>query len=133
MRVAKMSDKFSRSRAQNIIEYSAVLGLISVIFITMQFYVKRSIQAGIKVSADQLGVQEEGLPPGHPREGAVERGSSTTISNTILGAGLDEGRRTKDTARDVRARTADTTRERKDDGWYYIKTDAGWELRRKAE
>lgn len=46
-----------RSLGQSIGEYVLLLGIITVALLSMQVYMKRGIQAMIKVSADQLGSQ----------------------------------------------------------------------------
>lgn len=61
-----------KSKAQGIMEYSIVIGLVVSVFVVMQAYLKRGIQAGIRISADQLGNQEEGTPIVNPYTGVVE-------------------------------------------------------------
>jgi len=48
-----------RSSAQSINEYVIVIALVTAIFVSMQMYIKRGIQASIKDTADQLGAQAE--------------------------------------------------------------------------
>ena len=45
-------------RAQSIVEYSIILVIIAAALMGMQTYMKRGIQAAVKVSCDQLGPQE---------------------------------------------------------------------------
>ncbi|MDP2940618.1 MAG: hypothetical protein Q8O13_11215 [Candidatus Omnitrophota bacterium] len=45
-------------RAQSLTEYVIVLGLVVVALTTMQVYMRRGIQAVVKVSADELGFQQ---------------------------------------------------------------------------
>lgn len=61
-----------RSKAQSIMEYSIVIGLVFSLFLVMQTYLKRGIQAGIRISAEQLGDQEKGTPIVDPYTGVVE-------------------------------------------------------------
>lgn len=45
-------------RAQALIEYAMVIGVVSAAFIAINVYMKRGIQAEIRISADELGKQE---------------------------------------------------------------------------
>ena len=49
------------SRAQAIIEYAVLFGLVTAVLMGMQGYLKRGVQAGVKVAADQIGNQSNGL------------------------------------------------------------------------
>lgn len=46
-------------KAQALIEYAMVIGVVSAAFIAINVYMKRGIQAQIRISADELGKQEE--------------------------------------------------------------------------
>jgi hypothetical protein len=46
------------SRAQNIGEYAIIIAIIGAALVTMQAYLARSIQGVIKLSTDEIGVQE---------------------------------------------------------------------------
>lgn len=46
-------------KAQALIEYGLLLGITTAAILGMQTYIKRGIQAQIKISADELGKQEE--------------------------------------------------------------------------
>ena len=48
-------------RGQSIIEYVILIGVVAAAVLGMQAYAKRGIQAGIKVAADRIGSQQEGL------------------------------------------------------------------------
>lgn len=84
-----------KSKAQSIMEYSIVIGLVFSVFLVMQAYLKRGIQAGIRISATPLGDQEEGIPIVNPYTGVVEEEmpvgttekSSTERRIASLGAG----------------------------------------------
>ncbi len=52
-----MSRFFSR-KSQSLIEYSLILAIVGAALVGMQFYMKRGLQAAIKISADQLGSQQ---------------------------------------------------------------------------
>ena len=45
-------------RAQTLLEYSIILGVIVGIFITLNTLIKRNVQGMIKTAADQIGTQE---------------------------------------------------------------------------
>jgi Flp pilus assembly pilin Flp len=45
---------------QAILEYGILIGIVTAALVTMQTYIKRGVQAGIKVAADQLGDQRKG-------------------------------------------------------------------------
>lgn len=40
--------------AQSVIEYAILIGIVASALMAMQVYIKRGVQAGIKVSADEL-------------------------------------------------------------------------------
>lgn len=48
----------SGSRAQSLIDYVIVVGIVAAALIAMRVYMVRGVQAGIKVAADELGSQE---------------------------------------------------------------------------
>ena len=50
-----------RLQGQSIIEYVILIGVVAAAVLGMQAYAKRGIQAGIKVAADRIGSQQEGL------------------------------------------------------------------------
>jgi len=52
--------KESEQKAQSLIEYSIILGVIGLILYTMGPFFQRTIQGMIKVTADQIGTQENG-------------------------------------------------------------------------
>jgi Flp pilus assembly pilin Flp len=43
------------------VEYAVLIGIVTAALVTMQTYIKRGVQAGIKVAADQIGDQRRGL------------------------------------------------------------------------
>ncbi len=61
-------------RGQSISEYMFVFGLVAVTLISMQIYMKRGIQAVVKVATDELGGQQA-------EETDPEKG---TLSNTTF-------------------------------------------------
>ncbi len=48
----------SREKAQSLIEYALILAIVAAALMGMQAYMKRGIQAAVKLSADQLGEQQ---------------------------------------------------------------------------
>ena len=52
-----MSSLTSQNRAQVIFEYAIILALIALALGMMRVYLKRGIQAGIKIAADEIGAQ----------------------------------------------------------------------------
>ncbi len=61
-------------RGQSISEYMLVFGLVAIALISMQVYMKRGIQAVVKVATDELGGQQA-------EETDPEKG---TLSNTTF-------------------------------------------------
>ena len=45
-------------RAQTLLEYVTLLGLVVVVLVTMTTYVRRGVQGMVKAVADQVGVQK---------------------------------------------------------------------------
>jgi Flp pilus assembly pilin Flp len=50
--------EISNNKAQNMIEYTIVLGIIAAAFVVMNPLMKRGIQAMIRITADQIGNQQ---------------------------------------------------------------------------
>ena len=124
--------QMKKNKAQSIIEYSILLGLLAAGFFTLQVYLKRGIQAGIRASADQLGNQQEGTVYFDLRDGFVENSSSTTetvVPSTTEKTVSRGGVHTLNT-QEVKSTEASSESQRKDDGWYYVPSSTGWELRR---
>ena len=46
-----------KSKAQSIVEYTFIIGIVATALLMMQLYMKRSIQAVVKVASDELGNQ----------------------------------------------------------------------------
>lgn len=72
-----------KAKAQSIIEYALLLGIIGLALGVMQLYFKRGIQAAIKVSADQLASQEgsSSKEPGQKITGTSVEEANTTETN----------------------------------------------------
>lgn|SRR3989338_363044 len=58
---------------QSIVEYGILIGLVSAALISMNTYMKRGLQAGIKIAADSLGNQTDGLVERDYKKASVER------------------------------------------------------------
>lgn len=121
-----------RIRGQSIIEYSIVIALVVGIFTVMQAYLKRGIQAGVRVSAEQLGVQENGLADTDPREGTVwtqheEKETEVPTTNTkSIYIGGDENKGSNEWKRS----STHSVKESLENGWCYRYNMATrtWEL-----
>ena len=122
-------------KAQSIIEYSIILGLVASVFFAMQTYLKRGIQAGLKISADRLGIQEDGFADTDPREGQVETShqEARTPEPNIAHKNVFVGGEQVRDFRDGQDSASSYISEQQDDGWYYIKVGRNWELRRKSQ
>lgn len=68
-------------KAQSISEYVIVFGLVTLVLTGMRMYMKRGIQAGIKIAADELGLQQEGKNEIDPEKGIKMEANITTVSN----------------------------------------------------
>jgi Flp pilus assembly pilin Flp len=53
-------------KAQNVVEYGLLVALVALVFTNMYTYLKRSLQAGLKQTYDQLGPQAESLSSYNP-------------------------------------------------------------------
>lgn len=80
------------NKAQSIMEYAIIMGLVVAALTTMQVYIKRGIQAGIKVAADEIGRQQdaEEIDPlkGTKMDSIIRRvtsGAAEDIKGTIEG------------------------------------------------
>jgi len=76
-----------KNQAQSILEYTIIIGVIAAAFFLMQKYLQRSVQLSIKVAADGLGVQ---------REGMRERGTFQGVGNYRGSGFLTETMSTKE-------------------------------------
>jgi len=107
-----------------VVEYGLVLAVVVAVFIIMQFYLKRGIQAGLKISADQLGNQEESYSYTDPTKGAVL--TANIVATTPVGSSWVKrtvaigGERTTNT-QDVKHQESTSESTRQDDGLYEVK------------
>lgn len=77
-------------KGQSIIEYAVILGLVVAGLTAMQVYIKRGIQAGIKVAADELGPQEKAEEL-DPEKGTKAASEINTRTRSIQRVKLFEG------------------------------------------
>lgn len=72
-------------KGQSIVEYTVIIGLVVAALTTMQVYVRRGIQAGIKIAADELGPQEDAgeTDPQKGTKSASEINTKTTSAQRI--------------------------------------------------
>lgn len=70
------------SRAQSILEYAVIIGIAGAALFAMQLYFRRSVQAVVKLAADEVGCQSEGMLEYDYKSEWKEKGySETTTSN----------------------------------------------------
>lgn len=72
-----------KMKAQSILEYVLILGIVAVALSSMQLYFKRSIQAAIKLAADDIGDQRQGADEVDPLRGIKTQRYSTMNRYTI--------------------------------------------------
>ena len=74
----------TKHKAQNILEYTILLGIISLALSGMSLYFRRGIQAVVKLAADEVGEQKKGALEYDYRYEWKEKGFSN-ISNFTTG------------------------------------------------
>ncbi|MBI3319016.1 MAG: hypothetical protein HYZ89_00285 [Candidatus Omnitrophica bacterium] len=57
----RSNQRSSAFKGQAIVEYAILIGVVTAAIVGMQAYAKRGLQAGIKLMADQLGDQRNGV------------------------------------------------------------------------
>lgn len=80
----------SHNRAQVIFEYAIILALVALALGMMRVYLKRGIQAGIKIAADEIGAQgdyRELLPSMATLEDSDKHTKTYDWRQTIKGLG----------------------------------------------
>jgi Flp pilus assembly pilin Flp len=86
-----------RYRAQSMVEYALLLGVVSAALIAMQFYMKRGIQGAVKVSADQLGPQQgTQVLIDFKKQSSASSVTNTAASGSIRTQRLEDGSQRKD-------------------------------------
>lgn len=69
-------------KAQSISEYVILIGIIALALIGMQVYMRRGIQAVVKVAADQIGDQKKGGTEYDYRYEWKEKREANTVATT---------------------------------------------------
>lgn len=73
-----MFRKLSRNKAQTILEYAILIGVVVAGIMAMQVYLKRGLQGRIKSSADTMGEQ---FSPGHTQSTFTTHSNTASIEN----------------------------------------------------
>lgn len=63
--------RLTHNKGQAIFEYAVILAIVALALGMMQVYLRRGIQAGIKIAADELG-QQEGSVELDPTKGTTQ-------------------------------------------------------------
>ena len=71
----------SRSRGQSLLEYVILLGVVSTVFFAMFMAVKRGVQGIVRVTADQIGNQQNAEQNVTPTSGYLTESYSLTRLN----------------------------------------------------
>lgn len=69
------------NKGQTILEYAVLIAIVGAVFIGMQTYIKRAIQAGVKIAADQIGSQRQGLKEIDPLKGFKQEASINVVTD----------------------------------------------------
>jgi len=69
------------SRAQTLLEYVIIIGIVTLVLMAMAPRMKRGIQAIIKVTADQMAIQEDSDQTADREAGHMVKSDTDTISN----------------------------------------------------
>jgi hypothetical protein len=57
----KRKKMINRQKGQSVLEYAIILGVVGLALGSMQVYLRRGIQAGIKIAADEIGLQKDAM------------------------------------------------------------------------
>ena len=89
---AKLATRNSKLlyEGQAIVEYAILVGIVTAALMTMQTYMKRGVQAGIKVAADQFGDQRQGLKERDKNRNWIVKDESKVTANTPPSTGSVE-------------------------------------------
>ncbi len=71
------------NKGQSTIEYAIIIGLVVAGLTAMQVYIKRGIQATIRVAADELGNQEDAET--NPQQGTPADSTDSEINTQTTG------------------------------------------------
>ena len=82
-------------RGQAVFEYAVIIGIVVLALGMMQVYLRRGIQAGIKIAADEIGLQKDSVEL-DPTKGTTQSSEVQTLTFAEHEISLGEGgRRTK--------------------------------------
>lgn len=87
-------ETISHNKGQSILEYAIILGLVAAALTTMQVYLKRGIQAGIKVAADELGRQQDAVEIDPEKGTQTDSWINTQAASTTRSRLFERGRQT---------------------------------------
>lgn len=84
---------FYNNRGQAVFEYAIIIGIVVLALGMMQVYLRRGIQAGIKIAMDELGLQRdfEFDPTLGTAQDSLAHSSSFAQRETSLGEGGSRG------------------------------------------
>lgn len=77
-------------RGQALFEYAVIIGIVVLALGMMQVYVRRGIQAGIKIAADELGRQEDSVEL-DPTQGTLQSSQTRVLSAATRQTQLNYG------------------------------------------
>ena len=69
---------YIKPRGQSLVEYSVVLVIIAAAVMSMQLYMKRGLQAAVKIQADRLGPQQKQINTSDRQQSSTNSFSSET-------------------------------------------------------
>ena len=79
------------NRGQSILEYGVILGIVALALGMMQVYLRRGIQAGIKVAADEIGLQQDSVVDYDPVKGKINIQKSLVHSTSSATRQIQHG------------------------------------------
>ncbi|MFA5144929.1 MAG: hypothetical protein WC723_02870 [Candidatus Omnitrophota bacterium] len=79
------------TKAQSLVEYSIILAVVLAALMGMQLYMKRGLQAGVKVAADQLGSQESADVLINFKRQANTVSNTTALKSGVVRTQVSEG------------------------------------------
>ncbi len=80
--------KASFRRGQNLVDLALIIGVVGLVFIGMETYIKRSVQGKLKDLTDYIVSDKQST-----EEGAVNRNSELTLDSTMTEEVFKGGRR----------------------------------------
>ncbi|MFH1397225.1 MAG: hypothetical protein ABIH27_01570 [Candidatus Omnitrophota bacterium] len=95
------------NRAQGVLEYVVILGVVAVALMSMTLYFRRGVQAVVKAAADELGSQSDSQS--QPGRGTLTDSTSTSTVNIAHSKTTDTGGGLTDQILEWNARTNGTS------------------------